>query len=190
MSTRILIIQGHPDPQPHLCHALVEAYRKGAEQAGHDVRTLVVTELDFPILRSRADWEQEPVAAIRRAQQDMEWAQHLVFVYPLWLGSMPALLKAFLEQVARPAFVSFTGGSKAGALRGKSARIIITMGMPGFVYRWYFGAHSLKSFKRNILGFVGVKPIRETFLGLVEAGGEKKKAKWLEQMAALGKRAV
>lgn len=189
MATHILIIQAHPDPSPHLCHALAEAYRRGAEGAGHVVRTLEVTRLAFEILRSRAEWETgQPADDIRRAQEDIQWATHLVFVYPLWLGSMPALLKAFLEQVARPPLVSLDG--KSSGLRGKSARIIVTMGMPALFYRWYFGAHSLKSFKRNILGFVGVKPIRETLLGMVEAGGDKRKQGWFKRMEALGRAAT
>lgn len=187
MSPNILIIQGHPDSSIHLGHALADAYREGAERAGHQVRMLRIADLAFPVLRSRAEWEGDrPVEDICRAQDDIRWATHLVFFYPLWLGDMPALLKAFLEQVARPSFVSFTGGETAGALKGKSARIIVTMGMPAFVYRWYFGAHSLTSFKRNILRFVGVKPVRTTVFGMVEAGSERRIQKWLKTMNRLG----
>lgn len=193
MAINIVVILGHPDTAPHLCHALADAYQQGAEKAGHAVRMLAVTQLEFPLIRSRKDWEDGEIPAdIQQAQRDLEWAEHLVFIYPLWLGTMPALLKAFLEQVARPAFVSFTGANRAyshNGLRGKSCRIIVTMGMPGLIYRWYFGAHSLKSFKRNILGFVGVKPIRTTIFGMVEEGGALKKQKWLAEVARLGTRA-
>jgi len=189
MATSILIIQAHPDTSPHLCHALADAYQAGAEGAGHTVRRIDVTRLNFGFLRSRAEWETgQPADDIQQAQEDIRWATHLVFVYPLWLGSMPALLKAFLEQVARPPLISLDG--KGPGLRGKSARIIVTMGMPAALYRWYFGAHSVKSFKRNILGFVGVKPIRETLLGLVEAGGAKRKQAWLKRMEVLGRAAI
>ncbi len=60
------------------------------------------------------------------------------------------------------------------------------MGMPAFVYRWYFGAHSLKSLERNILKFVGIKPIRETLIGMVE-GKQETRARWLTKMEALGR---
>ena len=43
---------------------------------------------------------------------------------------------------------------------GKSARIIVTMGMPGSLYRWYFRAHSLHSLQRNILDFIGFRRVR------------------------------
>lgn len=42
--------------------------------------------------------------ALRQAQQVLGRAEHLLIVYPLWLDTMPALLKAFLEQVFRPGF--------------------------------------------------------------------------------------
>ena len=108
MSTtkRILLVQGHPDPDGRrFCHALADSYREGAASARHEIRILDVARLDFPLLRSKHEWEQEPVPpGLVEAQASIWWAQHLVFVFPLWLGDMPALLKGFLEQVARPGF--------------------------------------------------------------------------------------
>jgi putative NADPH-quinone reductase len=104
---------------------------------------------------------------------------------------LPALLKAFLEQSFRPGFAIKSGAKtlRPGLLTGKSARIVVTMGMPGFFYRWYLGAHSLKSVERNILRFAGIGPIRETLIGSVAAGGEASHRKWLERMQALGRAA-
>lgn len=192
--TRIAIIQGHPTTdESHFCHALAEAYARGAAQGDHDVRYIRVAELDFPLLRSKGDWEKgAPPPAIAEAQKVLEWAEHLVFIYPLWLGGMPALLKGFLEQACRPAFM--TGGAGAGAgwktvLKGKSSRIIITMGMPGFFFRWYYGAHSLRSFKRSILALVGIGPNRHTLIGMVEGMNDAKRKSWLDAVGALGRRA-
>jgi putative NADPH-quinone reductase len=63
------------------------------------------------------------------------------------------------------------------------------MGMPALVYRWYFGAHSLKSLERNILGFCGIRPIRESLFGMVEAAGDAKRRRWLATMRTHGRRA-
>ena len=60
-------------------------------------------------------------------------------------------------------------------LKGKSARVILTMGMPGWFYRWFYGAHALKLLKRNILHFTGVTPVRSTIYGMVEAAGDEKR---------------
>lgn len=131
-----------------------------------------------------------PADAIREAQEAIGWAEHLVILYPLWLGTMPALLKAFLEQVFRPGF-AFEMPAGAGLskklLSGKSARIVVTMGMPAFFYRWYFRAHSLKSLERNILGFCGIGPIKESLIGIVEAPNGARRGKWLAKTRALGR---
>lgn len=193
MGRRIVIIQGHPDPRGgHFGHALAGAYAEGAQAAGHEVKLLDVAKLDFPLLRSKDDYEKGATPdAIRQAQDVLKWAEHLVIFYPLWLGAMPALLKGFLEQAFRPGFafsVSSSGGMPQKRLTGKSARVVITMGMPAFAYRWYFGAHSLKSFKRNILGFCGIGPIKDDLIGMVEARNAKRE-KWIAKMGALGREA-
>ncbi|HYJ17583.1 MAG TPA: NAD(P)H-dependent oxidoreductase [Burkholderiales bacterium] len=194
MAVRIVIIQGHPDPGGgHFGNALADAYARGAEAGGHQVRRIEVAGLDFPLLRNKQDWEDgSPAVAICQAQSAVDWANHLVIVYPLWLGSMPALLKGFLEQVFRPGFaISKPHGGKAWkkSLGGKSARVVVTMGMPAFIYRWYFLAHSLKSLERNILHFCGIGPVRESLVGLVEAADGTRRGKWLDRMQALGRNA-
>ena len=195
-SHRILLIQGHPDNgQAHFCHALAQAYAEGAQEAGHEVRTIDVAALDFPLLRSQQEWEHGEIpAALVQPQLDIHWAQHLVLFFPLWLGDMPALLKGFLEQVARPdfAFEYVEGGAsftKKG-LKGRSARVVVTMGMPATVYRLYFRAHSVKSLERNILGFVGIAPVHETLIGMAGNMKEATAARWLGKLRDLGREAA
>lgn len=190
MPQRITIIQGHPDhADNHLCHALAEAYRRGAESAGFEVRSIAVGSLTFPLIRNKEDFEHgERPDEIREAQSMIRTSDHLLIVYPLWLGTMPALLKGFLEQVFRYdfAFEPGPGGKFKKLLQGRSARVVITMGMPAFAYRFYFGAHSLKSLERNILKFAGISPIRESMFGMVENVSDATRQKWLKQMQQLG----
>jgi putative NADPH-quinone reductase len=191
MGKRITIIQGHPDARVrHFGHALADEYAKGCEDGGHEVRRIEVAQLEFPLLRTKEEFEQGvPPDSIKEAQSAIRWADHLVILYPLWLGSMPALLKAFLEQVFRPgvAFQYQSGGKMPKKLwSGKSARIVVTMGMPAFAYRWFFLAHSLKSLQRNILGFCGIRPTRVTLIGQVETLNEERRAAWLDEMRGLG----
>ena len=192
---RILLIQGRPDAvAPHLCHALSQAYAEGAMVAGHVVRQVDGAAIDFALLRSQHEWELGLLpASLKPAQADIGWAQHIVLFFPLWLGDMPALLKGFLEQVARPGFAFSTeGGNTFGrkGLTGRSARVVVTMGMPALVYRWYFRAHSVKSLERNILGFVGIAPVNETLAGHVEQLGDAGVAKWKARMRVLGAKAA
>jgi putative NADPH-quinone reductase len=192
---RILVIQGHPDARGgHLCHALAQAYTDGALEAGHVVRHIDVAQLEFPILRSAAEWEHGALpGALIAPQQSIEWTQHLVVFFPLWLGDMPALLKGFLEQVARPGFAFHDdgdGGFGKKGLAGRSARVVVTMGMPALVYRFYFRAHSVKSLERNVLGFVGMAPVHETLIGMVDKLDEAARAQWLDKLRALGRSAA
>lgn len=193
MSTkRILLIQGHPDAsEPHLCHALASSYSEGAEEAGHTVRRVAVAQLDFPLLRSQKDFETGSVpASLKPVQDDIVWAEHIVFFFPLWAGDMPALLKGFIEQIYRPAFTGASASHFAEKrLSGRSARVVVTMGMPALVYRWYFRAHSLKSLERNILGMVGIAPVHETLIGMASNMKAVDAAKWLGKLNRLGVRA-
>lgn len=191
MAKHIVIIQGHPDAQVrHYGHALADEYAKGAQDGGHEVQRIEVAHLDFPLLRTKEDFEKGvPPDAIRQAQEVIKWANHLVIIYPLWLGSMPALLKAFLEQVFRPGFAfdyQTSGKMPRKLLTGKSARIVVSMGMPALIYRWFFFAHSLKNLQRNILGFSGIKPIRSTLIGSIEGLTDHQRADWLDVLRDLG----
>ncbi|ARR53350.1 hypothetical protein HY78_07800 [Rhizorhabdus wittichii DC-6] len=187
---RILIIDGHPDADPgRLVHGLAAAYGEAADAGGHAVRTAVLATLDIVPLRSRSDWEHgEMSQAVGAVQQDLLWADHLVLLFPLWLGDMPALLKALLEQALRPGFAfREERGRLRPRLQDRSAHIIVTMGMPGMVYRLWFGAHAVKLIRRSIFGFVGIRPVRTTMIGSVERQGVPETA--LRQMTRLGRRA-
>lgn len=195
MGVHVLVIQGHPDTShSRLCWSLAEAYAAGARAAGHEVQELVVAELDFTLLRSKLEWEAGQVPpGLVAAQAAISWANHLVLVYPLWLGEMPALFKGFLEQVARPGFAlprSTSAHPHTKLLVGRSARIVVTMGMPALVYRWYFRAHSLKSLKRNILNFVGISPVRSTVIGGVGGMTDRAVARHLNRLRKLGQQCI
>lgn len=192
MGKHVLLIQGHPDAgQRHLCHGLEEVYGQGATAAGHEIKRIDVATLDFPLLRSQYEWEKGILPpALGEAQKAIAWSQHMVLFFPLWLGDMPALLKGFLEQVARPGFAFATEGKNPlahKALTGKSARVVVTMGMPALLYRWYFRAHSIKSLERNILGFVGIDPVKTTLIGMTGEMKAETGKKWLSRLEKLGR---
>lgn len=194
MGKRIVIINGHPDgSEERFLHALARAYQDGARAGGHDVRCISIARIDFPLLRTAAEFLScEAPPEIRQCQESLAWANHWVILFPLWLGSMPAALKAFLEQTLRPGF-AFAAGAKGRLpkklLSGKSARIVVTMGMPALFYRWYYRAHSLKSLERNILAFCGIRPVRNNVVGMVEGMSGEKRKRWLARMEAFGRAA-
>ncbi|RWM23073.1 NAD(P)H-dependent oxidoreductase [Mesorhizobium sp.] len=196
MPRRILVVIGHPDPSPErLCRGLASAYAEGAQRAGHVVRKIDLAALEFPLLRTTQEFEHGMVPdSLKEAAEAVIWAQHIVFVFPLWLGTMPAMLKAFLEQVMRPgvafAYPGKGSGSPKTLLRGRSARLVVTMGMPAAVYRLWFLGHGLAGMRRSILNFAGIKPVRETLFGMIANASDAKRAGWMRQMQSLGERAV
>lgn len=186
---RIALIQGHPDANAtHFCHALAQAYVAGALAAGHEVRAIDVGGLAVGPVRDKASWEGAPPPAIRDAQETLAWSGHIAVFFPLWLGCMPAVLKAFFEHALRPDFAGRVYGLGGGPLAGRSARVVVTMGMPAIVFRWYFGAHGLHTLERNILKFRGAGPVRSSLVGNVE-GSARARARWLGRMDDLGRRA-
>lgn len=191
MAKRIAIIQGHPDPAGHhLLHAMADAYAEAATAAGHQVRRIEVGKLEFSLLRTQVDFETGALPpALVQPREDMRWSEHWVFLFPLWHGTMPAQFKGFLEHIFRPGFAMEyrKEGFPRRLLAGHSARIVVTMGMPVLIYRWYFGAYGLRAFERSMLSFAGIKPIRDSLYGLTFAD-EKKRDRWIEDMRKHGAR--
>lgn len=172
------------------CEALGRAYQRGAESGGHEVRLFLLGEMQFDaVLREGYRREQPLEPDLIAARDAFRAADHLVFVFPLWCGDMPAIMKGFLERLLQPDLLAFQksgGGASFKIYKNKSARIIMTMGMPGWVYRWWFGAHALKLMKRNILNFVGISPVSSTVFGMIEAAGDEKRRTWLREVEAMG----
>jgi putative NADPH-quinone reductase len=194
MPRRILIIQGHPDPDgARLCRALADAYAEGARGAGHLLERVDLATLDVPPLRTQAAFESGIVPdSLLAARDAILAAEHIVIVFPLWLGTMPALVKAFLEQIMRPgvAFSYQDRGFPKKLLAGRTARLIVTMGMPALAYRWWYFAHGLEGLKRNILHFTGIRPVRTTLFGGVGAASEARRLEWIAKVRALGAKAA
>ncbi|PTW59629.1 putative NADPH-quinone reductase [Breoghania corrubedonensis] len=191
MKRNIVLVQGHPDPaRIHLCHALGKAYADGAREADHRVKEIDIASLNFPILRNEADYSAAIPESLQPAFDAVLSADHVVIVFPLWLGTLPALTKAFFEQLFHRtiAFEDARGrtGFPTGLLTGRSARLVTTMSTPPLMYRYWYGAHGLKWFEQNALNLVGIRPVRKTLLGPSMSANEATRAKWVEMMRKLG----
>lgn len=191
--TNILIINGNPALQREsFSEALCNAYGEAARQAGHEVRTLKVAALDFdPILHEGYHGNQPLEPHIASAQDFVRWAEHVVIVYPMWQFGVPALLKGFCERVFTPGFaysVTAKNPLEASLLKGRSVRLIQTMGMPAFLYVTMFGGHGCKAFK-SLFAFCGLKPVRATLLGMIE-GPDRTRQAHLATVRKLGTAAL
>ncbi|MEO1015766.1 MAG: NAD(P)H-dependent oxidoreductase [Pseudomonadota bacterium] len=195
MSKNILVLIGHPNDKPgHFCRALAEAYAEGAEEGRHIVAIHDMAKMNYEVLRDPAVFSDEPPPDVAAAQGAMMAADHMAVFYPIWLGSMPAYTKAFFEQFVRNDFAlaeSEEGGWPRKMLQGRSAHVVVTMGMPSTAYRMFFGAHGVKSFESSVLGMAGFGPVRDTLIGGVGPDLDPKTAeKHLARMRDFGRRGV
>jgi putative NADPH-quinone reductase len=191
MSKKILIVQGHPNPTSY-CSALAEAYKKAAIASGAEVHEIIVNDLEFdlnpPEYRSKLIPELE--ADVLKAQDEISWAEHLVFVYPTWWGTMPTLLKGFIDRVFTSGFAFKYRQDSIWwdqLLKGKSARLIVTMDTPPWYYRFVYGQPGHTAMKNTILGFCGVKPVKITSIGSVKTSSLEQRQKWLKNVENLGR---
>jgi putative NADPH-quinone reductase len=190
---RIMVVVGHPQ-QNTFCEALGKAYAEGAERAGHVVKLFHLSKMTFdPILREGYRKVQPLEPELADAYATLAASDHVVIVFPLWCGDMPALLKGFVERILQPDLIARENSESAmnwHIFRNKSARIVMTMGMPVSIYRWWFRGHALKLLTRNILKFIGIAPVRATLYGMVASSKPERRERWLDEMRALGARAA
>ena len=188
--TNILVILGHPDSESY-CGALADAYVQGATEAGATVKTLRLGDLDFDPILHKGYSEIQPLEPdLLMAQEQIAWAEHLVFVYPTWWATMPALLKGFIDRTFLPgfAFKYRPGGVLHDKfLTGKSARLIVTLDAPSAVYRLRYRSPGHNAMKEATLDFVGVKPVAITEIDLMRFTNEASRTERLNQVLKIGR---
>lgn len=189
MKKKILIILGHPDTES-FCGALSTAYIEGANAAGAEIRELRLGELNFdPILWKGYKEIQELEPDLVRAQELIQWSDHMVFVYPNWWGAMPALMKGFFDRVFLPSYAFKYRDNSAfwdKLLSGRTAHLIVTLDTPPWYYRWIYRQPGHNQMKRTILGFCGIKVVKITELAIVRGSTAGKREKWLAMVNRLG----
>jgi NAD(P)H dehydrogenase (quinone) len=186
---KILIINGNPDKES-FCNELALSYKRGVENSGTNCTLINLIDLSFdPILhygyRQRTELEPD----LLKLQAEIIKADHLVFVYPTWWGTYPALLKGFIDRVFLPKFAfKYRENSLFWdkLLIGKSARLIVTMDSPKWYYSLIFKKPGHNSMKKGVLEFCGIKPVKITSLGPIKSSDEKKRQKWIKQIEKLG----
>ncbi|MDR0823611.1 MAG: NAD(P)H-dependent oxidoreductase [Prevotella sp.] len=186
---KVLIINGHPDRES-FCFGLHERYKKGSLESGNEVKEIILSDMDFnPILthgyRKRTEWEPD----LREAWDKLRWAEHIVWIYPTWWASPPALLKGFIERLFLPGF-TFEYQEKSPfpkkLLTGKTSEIISTMDSPVWYYKWIVKDIGGKMIRKNIGAFCGIRNIRTTYLAVIKTSTSRQREKWLNKVEKLG----
>ncbi|MBX9471626.1 NAD(P)H-dependent oxidoreductase [Microcella sp.] len=177
-----LVIDGHPNPD-----SLTASLARRYAEAHGDATVLAVRDLAFdPNLRLGYQGEQQPEPDIARAQELIAAADHVVIAAPVWWGSIPAVLKGFIDRTFLPgwAFRYRKGGLVTGLLAGRSARVIITTDSP----MWYLqlvGDTTVRHVRGRVLRFSGFARVTATRFGPVRGSSPAQRSAWLEKVATI-----
>lgn len=190
MSKKIAIVVGHPDKESYN-FALAKAYKTGAEKSGAELREIIISDLNFnPNLqfgyRKRTELEPDLV----KSQEILKWADHIVWIYPVWWGSVPAIMKGFLDRVLLPGYAFKKRESSVWwdkYFTGKTARLICTLDQPTWFYRLVNRSPSHNAMKKLTMNFIGVKSVKITSIGPLRLSTDKFRENWLKKVEKLGK---
>lgn len=190
---KILVINGHPDKESYN-YALSNSYIKGALTTKATVKTINIQELNFNLnlefgYRKRTELEPD----LKEAQEKLKWANHIVWVYPIWWGSVPAIMKGFLDRVLLPGFAFQKRQNSLWwdkLFISKTSRIICTLDQPSWYYKWFYGNPSHNAMKKLTLKFIGVKSVKITTIGPIRLSKDKFRTKWLKKVEKLGEKNV
>ena len=190
MPKNVLIILGHP-AQTSFGQSIAQRYQTEAQSVGHSVQTIELERLQFdPILHLGYKGEQALEPDLVQAQSQMKWADEIVLVFPIWWGGMPALLKGFLDRTLMPGFAfkyEPAGKGLQALLKGRTARVIMTMDTPRWIDRWLYGSPVIRQLRMPILRFCGIKLTHTLYLAPVIKSTDPERQAWLDKVARLAK---
>ena len=188
---KIAIINGHPN-KDSFNFGIVDAYKAGARESGAEIKEIAIANLRFdPNLRFGYQKRMELEPDLVRAWEIIQWADHLVWVHPVWWGGLPALTKGFIDRLFLPGFAYQYRKNSVWwdrLLKGKTAHIMTTLDQPGWYYRLMYGRPSVNQLKKSTLEFCGVTPVKVTYIGIIRNSEDEQRSKWLEKAKGLGRR--
>lgn len=188
---KIALINGHPNNES-FNFALAEAYKKGAENSGAEIKEIIIRDLDFnPNLQFGYQKRIELEPDLIKAWEIIQWADHLVWVHPVWWGGLPAVTKGFIDRLFLPGLAFKYRENSVWwdkLLTGKTAHIITTLDQPSWYYRIFYGRPSINQLKKSTLEFCGIKPVKVTYLGIIKNAKEEQRKKWIEKVYSLGEK--
>lgn len=176
----ILIVLAHPEPKS-FNGALYQMAIATLEKAGHNVQTSDLYRMNFHAVSDRSNFTTAKDASflklgleeiyatehhgfatdILTEQEKLEWCDLIIWQFPLWWFSVPAILKGWTDRVFAAGKVYGAGRIPyvSGKFKGKKALLSITTGSPEGHYAKdgpYGDIYGiLKPIHRGILEYVG-----------------------------------
>lgn len=190
MAKKIVIINGHPN-KASLNYGLAAAYKKGALANNSEVEEITISELQFnPNLEFGYQKRTELEPDLLAAWEKIKWADHLVWIHPVWWGGLPALMKGFIDRLFLPG-LAFQYRENSifwdKLLKGKTAHIITTLDQPSWYYRLVYSRPSINQLKKSTLHFCGIKKVKVSYFGIVKNSKDEVRQKWIAKAELMGK---
>ena len=188
---KVLIVYAYPNHQG--LNAQILARVQAGLEGRHEVKTLDLylehKEKGFdPCLvfdqdHQRRDLDKDPQMAPYRGL--VTWADHLIFIYPIWWGGMPAILKGFVDRVLVKGFAYDYSDHPIpqGLLKGRTGWVITTHDTVGFFARLFMQDYG-RVLARHILRMVGIRPVQQSQLAYVRGSKPEKIAAFLDKIQA------
>lgn len=187
---KVLLILGHPSKNS-FCKSILDSYKNGLKKTNCEIKEIFLSDLKFNLdLGGNFDeYNREIETDIINAQELLKWADHYVFVYPIWWGNIPALLKGFIDRAFLPN-VTFKYQKNSSLpiklLKGKSARLLVTMDSPNWWFKFVYRSSANHAMKEATLNFCGVNPVKITIMDKVRTSTLEQRNSFLKKVESLG----
>ncbi|MDJ1483353.1 NAD(P)H-dependent oxidoreductase [Cytophagaceae bacterium YF14B1] len=184
---KTLIINGHPNKNSY-CSQLAAAYYSGAQKRNSEAHLLHLYELHFDVSLKEGYSGNLLEPDLLRAQELITWSDHIVFVYPTWWWTMPALLKGFIDRVFVPGFAFKYESDKPlpeKLLKHKTATLLVTMDSPKWYYRWWMKNAGHWIMKQGILAFCGINKTKVVTIDQIRKLTPQQRNRWIEKVEAI-----
>lgn len=192
MSKRILVLAANPN-NTSFTNFLAETYASSAKK-NNEVQLLTLSDMEFNLDLSAGYAEAHSLEdSLKAFQTSLEWCEHLVIFTPIWWGSLPAKLKGLIDRTFLPGFAFQYEEGKLipkKLLKGRTARIVMTMDTPPWYYLLIQGAPAIKQLKTTTLEFVGFNSVKTKMMGPIISSTEESRSKWIDDVAKLGDFAI
>lgn len=184
---KYLVVYSHPNPKS-FCHAILETVKEALTAKKHEVIIRDLYALKFNPVLTPSDFEALATGKVLpdvKAEQDhIQWADILIYIYPIWWTGLPAMVKGYIDRVFSHGFAFKIGVSGAeGLLKGKKAVILNTQGTP----QGYYESSSMSSAIRKtsdagIFEFCGIEVAEHKFFAGVPSVNDTVRKQYLDEI--------
>lgn len=189
MQKKTLVINGHPYEKSYVSE-LFKTFVNNLNPNKFQIKTIELGRMNFdPVLRYGYSKKMAEDKEIKSSQELLEWADHIVFFYPVWWTSMPGLLKGWLDRVLTPGFAYNMNGFKTiKHLKGRTAQLFLTSDGPA-IYQRLIPNSPIRLMKKHILGLCGIQVLKSDIIGMVTLPNrENARKKFIGKVAASAKK--